>query len=310
LSRRKVAGGFSLALRIEFSAPKLLFGNNFDELRSQDFEQVLDTLQTTLANLDVRVAADTLRAARVSAVHYGKNIAFTNYTTCSMVMRELALIDLGRRLDLSQTDYRDQGHAIRYHANSYEVTFYDKLKDIEQARLSAKRAIERDYGPQVTLFSDPGRFPKELQVLRMEVRLGTRRKIVNLLKVVEPGTEPTFAAIFNASIAKGVLLQFWNRLRAQLPLVEGIKDRRPEDVLAILAAAENGQARPGALLQQLGCIVLVGSVGFRGAGAILSRHCSARSWERYKHQIKNLSPSDSKGFSAGNVSSNIVRARR
>jgi hypothetical protein len=58
--------------------------------------------------MDVRVATDTLRAARASAVHYSKNIAFTNYTTCSMVIRELALIDLGRRLDLSRTDYRDE----------------------------------------------------------------------------------------------------------------------------------------------------------------------------------------------------------
>ena len=49
--------------------------------------------------MDVRVATDALLSARVSAVHYGKNIAFTNYTTCSMVIRELALIDLGRRLD-------------------------------------------------------------------------------------------------------------------------------------------------------------------------------------------------------------------
>jgi hypothetical protein len=58
--------------------------------------------------MDVRVATDTLRAARASAVHYSKNIAITNYTTCSMVIRELALIDLGRRLDLSRTDYRDE----------------------------------------------------------------------------------------------------------------------------------------------------------------------------------------------------------
>jgi hypothetical protein len=99
LSRRKVEGGFSLTLRVEFSAPKLVFGNNFDELCSRDFEQVLSTLQLALGDMDVRVATDALLSARVSAVHYGKNIAFTNYTTCSMVIRELALIDLGRRLD-------------------------------------------------------------------------------------------------------------------------------------------------------------------------------------------------------------------
>jgi hypothetical protein len=238
--------------------------------------------------MDVRVATDTLRAARASAVHYSKNIAFTNYTTCSMVIRELALIDLGRRLDLSRTDYRDEGHAIRYHANSYEVTFYDKLKDLEQSRISEKRAIERDYGAQMHLFGDRGTRPKELQVLRMEVRLGNRARIMKLLKRIEPGTEPTFKALFNVSIAKAVLMQFWTQLRAQLPMIEGARDGRPEDLLVSLAAAASGRARPRTLLQQLGCLTLVASVGFRGAGAILSRHCSARSWERYKRQIKAL----------------------
>jgi hypothetical protein len=36
-----------------------------------------------------------------------------------MVMSELDLIDLTTRLDLSRTDYRNKGHAIRYHANSF-----------------------------------------------------------------------------------------------------------------------------------------------------------------------------------------------
>ena len=297
LAKRVVRGGFALTLRVEFSAPKLLFGNNFDELVSRDFDRVLDALHRSLGELGIAVDSDTLRGARVSAIHYSKNIAFTDYTTCSMVMSELELIDLDRRLDLSHTDYRNEGHAIRYHANSYEVTFYDKLRDLEKARVSEKRAIERDYGPQLGLFTSRGMFSKELEILRMEVRLGNRTKIVNLIERVEPGTEPTFAALFNAGIAKGVLMQFWRQVRAQMPLTEGIRHQRPEDLLASLAAAANGRARPGTLLQQLGALALVGSVGFRGAGAVLSRHCSTRSWQRYKRQLKALPVVAPAGFS-------------
>jgi len=132
----------------------------------------------------------------------------------------------------------------------------------------------------------------------MEVRLGNRTRIVNLLKRIEPGTEPTFKALFNVSVAKAVLMQFWTQLRAQLPMIEGARDGWPEDLLVSLAAAASGRARPGTLLQQLGCLMLVGSVGFRGAGAILSRHCSARSWQRYKRQIKALPQAELPGFSA------------
>ena len=45
LSKRWLRSSFALTLRIEFSAPKLIFGNNFDELRSRDFERVLAALQ-------------------------------------------------------------------------------------------------------------------------------------------------------------------------------------------------------------------------------------------------------------------------
>jgi hypothetical protein len=298
LVKRKVRGGFALTLRIEFSAPKLLFGNNFDELTARDFEPVLAALHRSVAAMGIRVGIDTLRGANVSAIHYSKNMAFTDFTTCSMVMSELKLIDLDPRLDLSNTDYRNEGHAIRYHANSYEVTFYDKLRDLDKARYSEKRAIERDYGPQLHLFDDRGAFPKQLEVLRMEVRLGARARILGVVKPIEPGTEPTFAALFNPWIAKAALMRFWKAIRSQVPLIEGASAQRPEDLLACLAADANGRARPGALLQQLGTLALVRSVGFRGASALMARHCSARSWQRYKRQMKALSLAAPRGFSA------------
>jgi hypothetical protein len=55
-----------------------------------------------------------------------------------------------------------------------------------------------------------------------------------------------------------------------------------------LAYAGKGTVRLSKLLQQLGCTVLVDSVGIRGAGAALSRHCSPRSWQRYKRELKAL----------------------
>jgi hypothetical protein len=111
LAKRKVRSGFALTLRVEFSAPKLILGNNFDELRSRDLDEVLDALRGSLSFMAVRVEDAALRAARVSAIHYGKNIAFTDYTTCSMVMSELDLIDLNRRLDLCDVLRQAEGHA-------------------------------------------------------------------------------------------------------------------------------------------------------------------------------------------------------
>jgi hypothetical protein len=288
LSKRKISAGFALTLRIEFSAPKLIFGNNFDELGSRDFAEVLIALQVRLGEMGIRLLQDALRQARVSAIHFSKNIAFTDYTTCFMVMSELDLIDLSSRLDLSRTDYRNKGHAIRYHANCFEVTFYDKLKDLEMARYSEKRAIERNCGAQLEMLNGRNSFAKPLEVLRIEVRLGTRAKIKSLMKQIGADVEPTFETLFSADIAKSVLGHFWTNVRARLPLSHKANALRPEDLLSTLAYAGKGTVRLSKLLQQLGCTVLVDSVGIRGAGAALSRHCSPRSWQRYKRELKAL----------------------
>jgi hypothetical protein len=288
LSKRKISAGFALTLRVEFSAPKLIFGNNFDEVTTTDFARVATALQQRLSGMGVSVSMNSLRQARVSAIHYSKNIAFIDYTTCTMVMTELNLIDLNSRLDLSQTDYRNAGQAIRYHANCFEVIFYDKLKDLDQARHSEKRAIERDCRAQLEFFKTRDLLPKQLEVLRMEVRLGTRAKIVSLMKKIGVSVEPTFEALFNPGIAKSVLESFWINIRAQLPLSHRSNTLRPEDLFSTLAYRSKGTARLSTLLQQLGCAVLVDSIGIRGASALLSRHCSRRSCQRYRRELKRL----------------------
>ena len=205
LRKRKTSTGFALALRIEFSAPKLLFGNNFDELATRDLNIILDLLQQKLVEMGIKVSRDALTQAPISSVHYGKNFAFTNYTTCSMVMAELDRIDLTKRLDLSHTDYRNEGHAIRYHANSFELVFYDKLKDLERAQYSERRGLEKEYGAGLLQRARAKLLPKELEVLRMEVRLGTRAKIKSVLEHTGISAEACFESLFDADVAQRVL---------------------------------------------------------------------------------------------------------
>jgi hypothetical protein len=297
LAKRKSHIGFALTLRIEFSAPKLIFGNNFDELISRDFESVVEVLGRRLGEMGVRVTEDTLRGAKVSAIHYSKNIAFTDYTTCTMVMRDLTKIDLPMRLDLSHTDYRNDGHAIRYHANSYEVTFYDKMKDLQKARYSERRAIERDNHGQIDLFRDRA-FPKQLEVLRMEVRLGNRTKIKGVMKQIGADVEPTFAGLFDISIAEDVLKHFWDNVRRQLVLTRPSATPKAEDVLQELLRSGRQHARLGKLLQEVALTMLVQSVGPRGLQALLARRCNPRTWQRIKRGLHDLPGKEAGGFIA------------
>jgi hypothetical protein len=298
LTRRVGRAGFSLKLRIEFSAPKLIFGNNFDEMGSQDFNIVVVTLRNRLASMEVRVSEEALRGAGVSAVHYGKNIPITDYSTCAIILRELAKIDLSRRLDLSRTDFRNEGHALHYHTNTTDIVFYDKIKDLLRAKISEKRAIEPDNAIQRDLFAIPSKFTKPLEVLRMEVRLGNRTKIREIFGRVGIKAEPTFAGVFEGSIAKSVLMHFWANVRRDLPLMGWSGAKTPEQILDQLVIYSAGRSRPSKLLQQVGYIGLINSVGSRAAVAALSRHCHPRSMQRLKRQMRSLKVPENDGYCA------------
>jgi len=222
------------------------------------------------------------------------------------VMNELRKCDLPQRLDLSQTDYRNEGHAIRYHTNSFQVAFYDKVKDLQKARVSEKRAIENASRCQLDLFAKAGSLPKQLEVLRMEVRLGNRRAIRKLLKEIESGAEPEFEALFSETIARSALLQFWQHVRCQLPITGLAVALKSEDVLQGLIGKANGRPRPAKLLQRLGLTLLVESVGPRGAQALLSRYCSPRTWQRVKRDMRGLGLIGTGSFNAlGQVDSGL-----
>lgn len=281
LTKRVSNGSSGITLKIEFSAPKLIFGNNFDELSDNDFPKVFETLRERLREMGVLVIEGELEKAAVSSMHYSKNIILTDYTTCSMVMKDLEKADLGKRLDLNKTDYRNGGHAIRYHANSYEIVFYDKIKDMEQAKISEKRAFEKDNSIQFDLFRDLK--PKTLEVLRMEIRFGNRKKLKSILEEVGVPDELTFQNLFRSSISHKILLHYWDELSKSIRLFS-LSEQKPEDIFRNLQI--NGKKKPAKILQLLGGLSLIESVGIHGLRALIGKS-SYRTWQRLKKDLES-----------------------
>lgn len=131
-------------VKIEFSAPKLVFNNNFDELEENNLDLVVSTLHQKLKNIGYGIFSRFLAEAPVSLIHYSKNIPLTDGSTPYMYLKEIQKANISQRLDFNQTDFRNEGHSLKFRTNSYEVAFYDKLKDLERAKISEKRAVEED----------------------------------------------------------------------------------------------------------------------------------------------------------------------
>ncbi len=179
------------------------------EVAEEHFETIMQTLQDTLFSMAVEVSYEDLINAKVVRIHYGKNLIITEHSTCTEIIKVLGKSDISRRLDVSRTSYKNHGEIVRYHASSYELTFYDKLRDLQTAiKLSEKRAFERQ-----------GRMQSEFlqravgeEVLRMEFRINDMEKLKNDVfpKMAIEYPEPTFRNLFNRELSRRTCLHFWN----------------------------------------------------------------------------------------------------
>jgi hypothetical protein len=272
-----VQGVVELLLKIELSLPKLVYGNNFNELQYKDFKTIIDKLVAVLATMGVVVTAEALIHAPVLAIHYSKNIPLTDGSTPYHYINKIKEANVRFSLDTNQTDYRNEGHSYKWHCNSYEVVFYDKIKDLEKAKQSSKRAIEKDNELQQHLFKT---FQKrhKLEYLRMEVRLNKRAKIKQLFKKLKINADLTFKKLFKPAIAKKVLLHYLDELERNRSPLLNLKISDDKTFLAQLSF-DNPSITPKQAMMMLGFKKALEAAPLRELKIIIGKN-KPQSWHR------------------------------
>ena len=275
---------FEIVLKIEFSIPKLIFENNFNEVCEKDFYNIINKLKNTLRNMGVFIFEKNLIDASVSAVHFSKNIVLTDYSTPYTYISQLEKLNINKRLDINQTDFRNAGHSFKFRANSFEVVFYDKIRDLEQGIKSEKRSEEKDNILQLNLFEYLKKKP--LEVLRYEVRLNKKQKIVSIFNKIKYNAQPTFKNIFNESLAKKVLLYYINEIENMYPKLLAFESTNYKDFLeSILLANQN--LRLNQALEIVGFKALISEVGVREFRQLISRFGNYH-WYKLNSKLKKL----------------------
>ncbi len=280
---------FEITLKIEFSIPKLLYGNNFDELTDADFPAVIQKLKTVLRGMGVYILEKHLANAPVSSVHYSKNIVLTDYTTPYTYLSQLNKLNINKRLDTNRTDFRNEGHSFKYRANSFEVVFYDKIKDLQQAKISEKRAEEKDNALQLGLF-DILTKRKPLEVLRVEIRLNRQQKINQILKKIGKEVEPTFTNIFNQDTAKKVLLHYISEIEEAYPPLLNYQYDSPKKFFSGFIRS-NPNTKLTLPLKMLGLRVLLDEIGVREFRE-MTKHYGSSAWYSLNKEMKDLTRTD------------------
>lgn len=274
--------GLQNLLKIEMSLPKLLYGNNFQELVDSDYSQIKSVLSMRLLDMGIQLLeTDKLE---VASVHYSKNIILADYSTPYEYLDEIRKIDFSKTLDMTKTDYINEGYSLRIRCNSYEIIFYDKIKDLLQAKKSPKKAIEKDSTIQLHLFDD---FQKRnpFEVLRMEVRLNKRNKIKRLFNELGIITELTFVNLFNSEISKKVLLNYLLIMKKQYPVLAGIKQTKEKLLMNLIS--ENPGMKMRKALMIIGAKYLFDDVGVRQFRELM-KSFGSRKWYSLKKELKGL----------------------
>ncbi len=207
-----------------------------------------------------------------------------------MVIGEIAKLNLSQRLDLTKTNYRNDGQAIAFHSGFFELKIYDKIKDIEQGKkFGKKRAMETEseFQPDLFNYSDyKNRLgTQNFQVLRLEGRF-QRKKLTSLFKKLKIDYELSLEALFDSQISKAILTHYLNEITDQLRLMRFNLDKADELIASI--RSQNPKIKPAKLLQLIGFIQTVQSIGNRGARVELN--LPNHQWYRIQKELKAIEP--------------------
>lgn len=200
--------GAILFLKVEFSAPKLIFNNNVEELDDSDFDLVIKTLRERMQSMGVLVFSTCLENAEIISFHPSKNIPLSKGYTANLAIKELNKIDCSKRFDFDEKNYRNNGEVLQFYTRSHSFVIYDKINDLAKPQ---KRATDKDQTKkQLSIFDYIKTNEQALQILRLEIRLSLKQKLNNVMDFLEQKNNPTFKDIFNKELCKKIVNSYWD----------------------------------------------------------------------------------------------------
>ena len=264
-------------VRVEFSAPKLLYLNNLDELQEEDFAKVIDILQNRLETMGIIVSKTVLQNASVSSVHFSRNIKLEDGYTANHLISEMNKVNLRKSFDFTRSRYINDGQSLYAHTTSHQLVIYDKVADLVKDK---KRAIDKDQSAyQQSLFNELKK-KETMEIIRFEVRLNQNQKMNKVLEQLGYQKNPAFKDVFYKSLAQKVVQEYWKKL---------IKDRNLglfsislslKDILRTLYLA-NQKLKPKQAIYFLGLFMLgKDENGMRELRSIIEKKSHERTWYR------------------------------
>jgi len=212
-------------LELEFSVPKLLYGNSLQEVGEGHREVVFDRLKSCLVEVGIFIGeTEIIAEARVGAIHFCKNIPLPQEIQMQDILAKLALTDISKATDVTETEFK-RGQVLHIYSGTVERVFYDKIADSMRPKVKRK-----DKGPisSERIIVDRYNLDKR-EVFRYEYRLKKTQTVmrdVNKALEREPKTYVAFKDVFTPGLCRKMILASWRVLL-----------QKPGNQLALLGSA-------------------------------------------------------------------------
>lgn len=251
-------GGYAIFARVKFSAPKVLFGNNFDELAGSELKQVCEALSGRLRMMGIIIHPETLASAAVSTIHYGKNIPFTDYTTASQIISDLAKCDTTIRKHHNARDYAGGGEALYLQTKTSGLIVYDKVQELKTTQ-HKKGRFEEDNQCQFYILDQ---IQTPFEVVRIEARLQEPEAIRNAFSRCNIDLHNgRFRDLFSQGIARIILMDYFSPFMAEQNKLVGIRSSLKEFVAKLKRGSP--KISPRNILMITGVKALLNEDGYR-----------------------------------------------
>jgi hypothetical protein len=249
-------------LKIEFSIPKLLWGCNHFEVKETDFPEVLRLLQLRLRNVGICVDIEVLKKACVRRVDFVKNFFLKKDKSIIEFLKVFEKTDIHGRFKPTKISYPNGGEEFKIHCTNQEITLYDKKSEVRKQYQHFLRKNDLcDVIPtKAHALQDFINHPDN--VIRFEVRLTKKYKLVRTLNQNGFFIPNTFEAIFKKKVCQKVLQSYFEKL------VEGSELATTESLSPIetipLIKSQFPNSKPLDILACFGASMIAKEVGIPG----------------------------------------------
>jgi len=197
--------------KIEVSLPKLVYGNNLQELSECDLNLVCTKIMESFSPFGISLKRDCLIKANVTKLDIGKNFILPQDIYPHEIINTISKTGSGKAYEGARERYSNDGSLARIRSGSREDVFYDKIKDMQKTK---SKAYDKDGKDMEMAFVEEYSL-ENINVLRYEyrfIRVEPLKSDVNSYLKRDYKSKILLSDIFNDNLCKFLLRKAWSKI--------------------------------------------------------------------------------------------------